>query len=145
MQSEVPRLNSPTAQNRGTLGWTHAQPCQSDTAFATVHFVFQAKRRMPHPGKRGAEGHTDVEAVGWQRAGALNSQHGHVTVQLCKGGWVGPVGIAQHKALPVQPEGEGGNEAAASHSGALSNKHCSWAAECQPASFEILKAPAQSR
>ena len=70
--------------------------------------------------------------------GALDSQHRHFSVQDGKRGGVGAVRNAQAEALPIQPEGEGGDEAAHGHAAQLGEEHGAGGGERQPARLEIL-------
>ena len=56
-----------------------------------------------------------------------------------KGGRVGATRVAQHKALPVEPEGKGRNEAAAAHAAHLGDEHGAGGGERQPAGLEVLQ------
>ncbi len=74
-----------------------------------------------------------------QRLGALDGQDRHLAVKHGKGRRVGAIGVAQGEALVVEPEGEGGNEAAHAHAADLGKEHGAGGGECQPSRLEILQ------
>ena len=74
-----------------------------------------------------------------QGAGAFDCQNSHLAVQHSKRRGVGAVRDAQLEALPVQPEGEGGDDAAHGHATNLGKEHGPGRCKRQPAGLEILQ------